>query len=81
MNNALIFEAANRIKYLKGAYEGYICTMCGNITHLNDAFSYQGYSMRCPICYYKLKHDDPDALELVHETGKMIMGFFEQEEE
>lgn len=74
-------EAVNRIKYLKGDYAGFICSKCGQETNRDESFSYRGYSLKCPDCFFSMRKDDPDALERLIETGRVIMDSFEKEEE
>ena len=50
------YDSYNVTLFRKGSDNGYICSICGQVTDLNDSTSSQGISLICMRCVYKISH-------------------------
>lgn len=69
MNN---YDRINVPKFKEGKQNGYLCSMCGQYTSLNESISHKGYNLVCNICGWKMRAiiDDMDILTKIHKVGK-----------
>lgn len=69
MNN---YERINVPRFKKGDQNGYLCTMCGQYTSLNESISHKGYNLICNRCEWKMRYiiGDYDILTKIHKVGK-----------
>lgn len=67
------YEKVNVPLFDENAKNGYICTMCGQVTTLSTAISYHGYNLICDGCKWKamfIFDCETDVLERVQKVGR-----------
>lgn len=69
MNN---YDRINVPKFKEGKQNGYLCSMCGQYTSLDDSVSHKGYNLICNRCVWKMSAilNNIDIINKVHEVGK-----------
>ena len=69
------YDMVNVKQFEKGRQNGYLCSMCGQYSILDDSVSHQGYNFVCMRCVYKMGDILNDTsigeiIELVHQKGE-----------
>lgn len=69
MNN---YDRINVSRFEKGDQNGYLCSMCGQYTSLNESVSHRGYNLVCNRCDWKIKYilGDMNTLDMIHKVGE-----------
>ena len=70
MNN---YDKINVPKFKEGKVNGYLCSMCGQYTSLNDSISHKGYNLMCTRCEWKIKYllDDMEIINKIQRVGRL----------
>lgn len=68
------YDMVNIKQYKEGKQNGYLCSMCGQYSTLDESVSHQGYNLVCMRCVYKMGHILNDVsigriIELIHKKG------------
>lgn len=69
MNN---YDRINVPRFKEGKQNGYLCSMCGQYTTLDESISHKGYNLLCMRCEWKMGNilGDLYILTKVHKVGK-----------
>ena len=51
MNN---YDKINVPRFKEGKQNGYLCSMCGQYTTLDESISHRGYNLLCRRCEWKI---------------------------
>lgn len=67
------YDRINVPRFKAGKQNGYLCSMCGQYTTLNESCSHKGYNLVCTRCCWKMSSilDTRNILELLQIKGKL----------
>ena len=72
MNN---YDKINVPNFKAGKPNGYLCSMCGQYTTLNDSVSHQGWNLVCMGCESKMRlvlcPKKSSLISMIHKVGMM----------
>lgn len=69
MNN---YDRINVPRFKEGKQNGYLCSMCGQYTSLDDSVSHKGYNLVCNRCEWKIRYiiDEIELINKIQKVGK-----------
>ena len=68
------YDMVNTKQFKEGKQNGYLCSMCGQYSILDDSASHHGYNLVCMRCVYKMNSILNDMsigciMGLIHQKG------------